>query len=217
MTDRPGWAGAVRRGVSAVGIGLILSLTSCLGIEAAISLNDNGSGKVVYQYRVSKMFVGLKKSEGGPKKPDLPLPVSRQDLERTLAKARGVISTGVEQSENDTEIILKGEIRFDSVAALNRSGFFDDYPITLSREGGRTLLTLLLSDAREPLDEASRDVYDNLFAGYGLVLKITAPKEIVSPAPDGGSLSADKKTLTYAVGLADLMRLSDKTQLRVGW
>lgn len=200
----------------AAGIGLILSLTSCLGVEAVINVNDNGSGKVVFQYRVSKMFTALKKTENGTAKPELPLPVSLQDLERSLAKAKGVTLTG-EQTETDTDVILSGEIRFDSVAALNKSGLFDALPIEMSREGGQTVLTLLLSNARQPLDETTRDAYKTLFAGYALLFKITTPREIASPVPAGGSLSADKKTLAYAIGLVDYMQLAQKTELRVGW
>jgi hypothetical protein len=209
--DRPKGEGGRRRLIGAAGVWMLLSLASCLGIDASLTLNDNGSGKLVYQYRVLKMFIGLKKTDGGPDKPEVPLPVSRQDLEKTIAKAKGLTSSGVEQTETDADI------RFDNVAALNKSGLFDDFPIALSREGGQTSLTVLLSDAREPLDATTLGVYDALFAGYGLVLKITVPREIVSPAPGGGSFSADKKTLTYALGLIDYLKLTAKTQLRVSW
>jgi hypothetical protein len=203
--------------ILAAGIGLILLLVSCLGVESGITLNDNGSGKLAFQYRISKMFTSLEKNEAEADRPELPLPVSKQDLEQSLAKVKGVTLTGAEQTETDTDIVLKGEIRFDSVAALNKSGLFDDMPVVLSKEGGQTVFTQLIADAREPLDQETLDAYRQFFDGYEIVLKVTAPKAIVSPAPEHGEFSADKRTLTYRISLMDWMRLSEKTVLRVAW
>jgi len=203
--------------IGAAGIGLVLLLSSCLGVEASIALNDNGSGRAAFRYRVSKMFAGLPKRPGGAEGPRPALPAARGDLERTIARAKGVSLSGVERTETDADVGLAGEIRFDSVAALNSSGLFDEMPIALTREGGGTIFTLLVSDRREPLDQTAVEAYRALFAGYDLVFRITAPREIVSPVPPRGTLSADKKTLTYAISLFDYMQLSEKTEVRVGW
>ena len=203
--------------IGAAGVGLILLLSSCLGVEASITLNDNGSGRAAFHYRVSKMFARLPSNHGGTDRPHLALPAARGDLERTIARAKGVSLSGVEQTETDADVELKGDIRFDSVAALNSSGLFDEMPIALTREGDRTVFTLLVSDQRAPLDQTAVEAYRALFAGYDLVFKITAPREIVSPLLLHATLSTDKKTLTYAISLFDYMQLSEKTEVRVGW
>ncbi|MBN2354366.1 MAG: hypothetical protein JXD23_17480 [Spirochaetales bacterium] len=217
MTDRAGETWGRRWFIGAACIGFILSIISCLGVEASITVNVNGSGRAAFQYRVSKMFMSLKRNPGGAERPGLALPSARQDLERTLARAKGASLAGVQQTETEADIDLKGEIRFDSVAALNACGLFDEMPIALVREEGRTIFTLRVCDQREPLDQTAVETYRTLFEGYDLVFRITAPREIVSPVPSRGSLSADKKTLIYAISLFDYIQLSEKTEVRVSW
>jgi hypothetical protein len=202
---------------AAAGIALILSLSSCLGIDAGLVLNDNGSGKLAFQYRLAKVFVGPADHASDTGAPGIPLPASRQDLEKTLARVKGVALTAIEQTETDADIVLKGEIRFDTIAALNKSGLFDEMPVSLGRTGAQTVFTQVISGPREPLDKQTLETYRKLWDGYEMVFRFIVPRPIASAAPARSTLSDDKRTLTYKISLTDYMQLTDKTIVEITW
>jgi hypothetical protein len=200
-----------------LGLGLLsaVMLFSCLGIENTYTINENGGGRLAFQYRVSQMFRNLDKTEGDAAVKNAPLPISEADLRQSFSKIDGVTVLAVKQWEDETDIYVKGEIEFKTVAALNKSEALGDMPVSLVKEGAVTTFIQVLCEKREPLDAATLEAYRGLFEGYAMTFRINAPRPIV--AANHGELSADKRTLTYTISLIDFVRITEKTEWRVSY
>jgi hypothetical protein len=191
------------------------ALVSCLSVDTAFSINENGGGQLVFQYRISQMFKNLDKTEGDAELKNAPLPLTEADVRRALAKNPGVSVVSVRQWEDDTDVYVKGEITFKTVAALNQSDLFADMPVSLVKENGQTVFTQMITDKREPLDQETLDAYQGLMEGYTITITVKPPRPILTASR--GQLSADKRILTYTISLADFMRLTERTELRISW
>ncbi len=202
-------------GVLFVVMVMLIAFASCLGVDNDFSINDNGSGRLVFQYRISQMFKNLDKTEGDAELKNAPLPVTEAEVRQALSKIDGVSVASVRQWEDDTDIWVKGELNFRTVAALNQSDLFDDMPVSLVKEGERTVFSQILCEKREPLDKESLAAYQGLFEGYAITISLHAPRPISSA--NRGQLSADKRSLTYTISLSDFMRLAERTELRISW
>jgi len=190
-------------------------LVSCLGIEDTFTINDNGSGRLVFEYKISQVFKNLDKTEGDAAIKEAPLPLTEADVRKALAKNDGVTVVSVRQWEDDTDIHVQGEVAFKTVAALNRSDLFEMMPVSLTKENGKTVFTQVISEQREPLDQKDLDAYEGLIDGYQITVTVKAPRAIT--AASLGVVSPDKRSVTYTLSLADYMKLSEKTELRVSW
>jgi hypothetical protein len=192
-----------------------LLLASCVGIDSRLTIRDNGSGALALTYRISQLVADLGASSTG--KGAIPLPVERADFERSLEGAKGKVKlTKFERSENENDITIRAELSFDSVAALAQVDTFKDMNLTLVAEGSRRTLTQRLVKApTEPVAEDSLRMIDALFEGYELSFRIETPQPIASS--NVGSLSADKRALTWSTSVKDLMRLKDDVVLTLGW
>jgi hypothetical protein len=192
-----------------------LLLASCVGIDSRLTIRDNGSGALMLTYRISQLVADLGTSSTG--KGAIPLPVDRADFERSLEGAKGKVKlTKFERSENENDITIRAELSFDSVAALGQVDSFKDMDLTLVTEGSRRTLTQRLVRApTEPVAEDSLRMIDALFEGYELSFRIETPLPITSSSV--GSLSADKRALTWSTSVKSLMRLKDDIVLTLGW
>ncbi len=205
----------MRFAVIAAAVLAACALVSCLGIDNTFSINEDGSGRLVFEYRISQMFRNLDKTEGDADVKNAPLPLTEAEVRRSLAKIDGLTVVSVRQWEDDTDIHVRGEIAFRTVAVLNQSDLFADMPVALARQNGQTVFTQLVTEKREALDQESLDAYEGLLTGYDITIVVKAPRAISSA--NLGKLSADKRELTYTISLTDFMRLTERTELRVAW
>jgi hypothetical protein len=199
-------------------VGLCLAslfLLSCVGIDSTMTIKDNGSGTLVLSYRISQMVTQLGESTTGSSA--VPLPVSRADFDRALANAKGKVRlTKFDRSENEKDITIRAELAFDSLDALSQVDSFKDAALTTSLNGSRHTLTQTIAKAVKTAPTAdTQRMMDELFDGYALTFKIQTPSAILS-APLG-TLSADKKTLTYTVSAKDVIGTTSDIVLSLSW
>jgi hypothetical protein len=192
-----------------------LFLLSCVGIDSTMTIKDNGSGTLVLAYRVSQLVTHLGESTTGES--PVPLPVSRADFERSIASAQGKVRlTRFEKSENEKDITIKAELSFDSLTALAQLDSFKDAKLTLTQNGSRrTLSQTIATAAKQPLTADSKAMLDELFEGYVLNFTIQVPNAILA-APIG-TLSQDKKTLSYTASAKDVVGASNDIILSLTW
>jgi hypothetical protein len=192
-----------------------LFLISCVGIDSRLTVRDNGSGTLVLTYRVSQLVadLGISSSEQGA----VPLPLSKSDFERSLESSKGKVRlTRFNRSENEKDIIISAELSFDSLEALSQVGAFRSQDLKAGTDGAvHTFSELIARAPGRPITEDSLRMIDAFFTGYDLTFTIEAPQPIQQNSL--GTLSDDRKVLTYSTSIKDLVRAKSDVILSIGW
>jgi len=190
-------------------------LTSCIGIESRMTIQDNGSGTLVLTYRVSQLVTDLGVSSTG--KSVVPLPLSRTDFERSIAPSGGKVRlTGFSRSENEKDVTVHAELAFDSVEALASVDAFRDAALTLASQGSQhSFSQVIVKKPRQPLSDDSKRMLDALFDGYDLTFVVQAPRAIKDSTL--GTLSSDRRTLTYKTNVKDALTAGQDLVLKATW
>lgn len=190
-------------------------LMSCVGIDSKLTIRDDGSGTLRLDYRVSQLVsdLGTTSSEKGV----VPLPLARADFERSLQASNGKVRlTRFRRTENEKDITISAELAFDSIDALAQTEAFRDAELKFSAEGGRHTFTQVIAHApTQPVTDDTLRMIDAFFDGYNLTFVIEAPQRMGESAL--GSLSADRKTLTYTTSVKDVMRTKSDIVLSASW
>jgi len=190
-------------------------LTSCIGIDSRMTIRDNGSGTLALTYRVSQLVTELGVSSTGHSA--IPLPLSRADFDRALAATEGKVRlTAFDRSENDKDITIRAQLAFDSVDALAKIDAFHDAELKLASQGSDHTFSQLVARApRQPLTDDSKRMLDALFEGYDLSFVVEAPRPIKDSTL--GTLSSDKRTLSYTTSVKDALSTARDLVLSASW
>ena len=144
-------------------LSLLLLLNSCLGLSFDIVLNDNGSGTITLEYRISKSLDSLGRLDGNERWNTIP--TGRADFERTLYRLPGLRLFSFSEREDERDLIINARMEFQTIEDLlafldaggGRSSFTGDarsgrLELTLSEAGERSNpgLSRLLADVFEP-------------------------------------------------------------------
>lgn len=190
-------------------------LMSCVGIDSRMTIKEDGSGTLLLNYRVSQLVadLGTTTSEKGI----VPLPLARVDFERSMQASQGTVRlTRFERTENEKDISIRAELSFDSIDALAKVDAFRDAELKLSASGARHSFSQLIAHApAQPVTEDSLRMIDAFFDGYGLTFIIEAPQPIQEFTL--GTLSSDKRVLTYTTSIKDVVRTTSDLVLSAGW
>ena len=192
-----------------------VALTSCVGIDSRLTIHNDGSGVLALTYRVSQLVVNLGNPVEG--KGVVPLPLSKADFERSLAATQGKVRlTGFDRSEDQKDITIRAELAFDSLDALAQVDAFQSAQIHFATEGGNHTFSELIAKApSEPITDDSLRMADAFFGGYDLAFAVEAPQPVKSNSL--GTLSADKRVLTYKTTVSDILRTKNDIILSMSW
>jgi hypothetical protein len=192
-----------------------LFMISCVGMDSRLTVKDNGSGTLSLTYRISQFVAELGVSRSGSKA--VPLPVSREEFERSLAKTGGKVRLArFTRSEDEKDITIRAELSFDSLDALAKVDAFRDADLRAGKEGDTSTFSQLVSHpAAEPVSEDTLRMIDALFDGYDLTFVLETPRPIKSASL--GTVSGDKRTLTYRTTIKDVMSAKTDTVLSASW
>ena len=187
---------------------VVVCLSSCIGIESQIGLNQDGSGTLRLDYRISQF---MREDQS------LPLPLSREDFQRAVNAAPGLKLISLSQREDENDIHISARLSFDRIDSLNALGDADQIGLAYSEEGGRHVLRqqVYRGSQAEGLSADSMKMIETFFQGYELSYQISAPAPIQSAT--GGTLSPDKRSLTYKTTIPELLRQKDEVLLEITW
>jgi hypothetical protein len=190
-------------------------LASCVGIDSRMTIHDNGSGILALTYKVSQLAADLGTSSSG--KSAIPLPISRADFDRSLAAANGKVRlTQFSRTENEKDVTIHAELSFDSLEALAQLDAFKDAELKSTTNGSRRSLSQVVAKVPpEPLTEDTKRMIDSLFSGYDIALTVETPRPIQSSSL--GTVSPDKRTLTYKASVRDVMTTTSDIVLELSW
>lgn len=190
-------------------------LSSCISIDSRLTIRENGSGTLQLIYRVSQLVANLGLPSTG--KSAIPLPITRSDFERSLGASGGKVRlVRFDRSENEKDITVRIALSFDSMEALRAVDAFQEADLKWGSEGSlRTFSQVVARTLTPPLNEDSRRMLETLFDGYEMSYVLEVPRPI-QDAPLG-TLSADKKTLTYSAKIQDIMSTPQDLVMSARW
>jgi hypothetical protein len=192
-----------------------LIFSSCVGVDSKMTIRDNGSGALVLSYRVSQLVADI--GDPGSGRGIVPLPLTRGDFERSLAPAKGKVRLGkFERSENEKDITIRAEIAFDSLESLSQVQAFQDAGLKATTDGGSHAFSQVIARVpAEPVTEDTLKMLDAFFDGYSLSFSIETPQAMQSNSL--GTLSANRKSVTYTTTIKDIMQAKSDIVLAVTW
>jgi hypothetical protein len=193
----------------------IVLLSSCVAIDSRMTLRDNGSGVLSLSYRVSQLVADL--GDTPSSKGIVPLPLSRDDFERSLADTKGKVRlTRFDRSENEKDVTIKAELSFDSLEALSQVAAFRDAELKPGTDGQQHTFSQVIARApAAPPTEDTLKMVDAFFDGYDLTFVVETPKPIQTASI--GTVSADRRSVSYTASIKDIVQTKNDIVLKVAW
>jgi hypothetical protein len=189
----------------------LVTLGSCIGIRADISLRDNGSGRLDLEYRVSRTLDSLGKLDGNERWPTVP--AGKADFERSLRRLPGLRLLSFSSREEGRAILNRAALEFDDLEALCRFLDASGGGAVLSREGAAASLTLILNTGMEGLDPDLAALIQSLCEGYRIEMSLSVPGEAELAFTDGRGNRREPppgavlrgKTVSFGTGAGDVL------------
>jgi hypothetical protein len=193
---------------------VVALLSSCIGIESQITLQNDGSGTLLLNYRVSRLMKNLDVAKSDW---HLPLPVSREDFQRTVDSISGLKLLSLAQREDERDVLIDARLAFTGVQAINSLGKEGQIELSLSNEGDLHVFRQQIYRGRglEQISPESLQMIQTFFEGYELSYRVTAPAAIKRHSL--GELSPDQRSVIYKTSVADLLKSGEKQVLEVDW
>lgn len=201
----------------AVACFLAVLLTSCVGIDAKIKVEDSGAGDLIAEYRLSDELLSFGQLDEN--KRQLPLPLSKTDIEDSLGKDNGLSLKSWSSSKSGKDTVIKMDIAFKSldalVAYLDPQGALARYTNT----GGVNSLYFGLGSDYQPLDAETEQLASQAFAPYTFKLSIEAPKAIKTANSSNAVIAAriEGKTASFSGAMKDIVTTEKAPLLDVSW
>jgi hypothetical protein len=204
----------------------LFAFTSCFGVQADISVREDGSGKITLEYRVSRLAEALGRLDGNERWQTIP--AGRADFERALARLPGMRLVSFSTREaasgganNAGDIINKAELEFTGVEAL--LAFLDaaGNHASFVRENGRNRLSLTLLEARDASDPDLLALLREVSRGYELRLGFTAPRTAaLTMTPDNvpsARITSPGKTVSFSIETGELPAVTRGLEVNIIW
>jgi hypothetical protein len=155
-----------------------LLFLSCMGIATDVKINNNGSGTVTAEYRLSQELVAFGQLDAN--KDMLPVPLSEADVRKGLRAAKGLSFVSWSSKQDGTDLLVKTVIAFDSLSALalylDPQGKLAQHETSL----GTQRLAFSLGDTLPSIDPEMKQIAREAFAPYNFSFSFELP----SPATD---------------------------------
>ncbi|SLM19611.1 conserved exported hypothetical protein [uncultured spirochete] len=192
-------------------------LTSCIGIDASAKIDAKGAGTLSIEYQISKDFAQLGSLESTPM---LPLPLSREDIERGLQGVQGVTLKSYSKSERGDNIIVSLMLAFDSPSSLavylDPNGKLAQY----QQENGRSHLKLSFGDTVQPLDPQMKAEISEKLKPYRFKFALEAPgaaPEISVKNGDFFQVTTSGKKTTLECSMTDIITCDRVPEIDITW
>ena len=154
-------------------LALPLLLSSCLGIDADARIGGDGAVDLTLKYTVSTALDELGKL--GANAAYLPIPIGREDLQLAAERAGGELRSWSRKDDAES-FVVTSDLRFPTVAAF--ALFIDPAGklASFSEAGGKSTLSMTLSEGIPPEDKDLVEFIDVAFSEYAIAIRIAVPK-----------------------------------------
>jgi len=163
---------------------LLFSLNSCIGLSMDIQMRKDGSGKITVECRYSRTLDSLGKLDGNE---DMPaIPVSREDLEKTIRRIDGLRLSSFSTSEDSKDVIFNYTLEYDNIEAFLSYVDPSGTKVTLNRENQSGVFKFILNEPSESeYDQKVLDMVRAIFDGYNFALSFSAEGNSTLVLTDG--------------------------------
>lgn len=187
---------------------------SCIGVDSRLTIKADGSGTLSLEYRIPRTLADLGRTPdpSGP----VPLPVEKADFRRAIAGSPGVRLARYSRRADEERVVIRAELAFERLEDLAGVPGLRDAGLSLvERDGAWTLTEVVAGAPASPPTPEGLAMVDSLLGdgNVTVVLKTPAP---MSPGPLG-TLSADRRTLTWSATVGELARRTGSVVLTATW
>jgi hypothetical protein len=175
------------------------------------------------EYRVSRTAESLGKQGGNEAWP--PLPVGREDFERTLARVPGLTLRSFKLETGEKDLVYTVKLDFSHPEAL--LGFLDATGQRARWIGEGEGLALTLGMPMESPDPAFRETLAAVFEGYEYEFRFTLPGPASLRLSDGAGrereppresrVSAEGNRAFFSCPMVELLALTEPLVMEIRW
>jgi len=206
-------------------ISLLLIFNSCLGLSMDITMNKDGSGRVLMEYRISQMLENMGAFDGNESMPSIPL--SREDWTKTLERNNGIklVSYSSKKDKQDTIINLTVDFK-DEAALLSLLDPLGEKVSIKQKDGSGTLEIIILDDSIS-FSEDEINLTRLLLDGYDFsisfqapgnsVLAITDSKGRSIPNPSAAVVVLTGRKVMFSIEMTDIFDFKNGLGLKFTW
>ena len=204
---------------------LLFLFSSCLGVNADIVLNQNGSGTIALEYKISKSLDSLGKLDGNERWNTVP--VGKADFERTMDRLPEMKLLSFSSKEDNSNLVITAKMEFSSIRGLlafldaggRQSVFSGDASsgsLVLSLNGG-------LKNSNPSLDKLIADISKSYSVGMSMSfpgegsLNITDNQGRAYRTMPGGEIQGQGKKVSCSIPLNEVLTSSDGIKLELRW
>jgi hypothetical protein len=208
----------------------VLTLNSCLGVQADISIRPDGSGRIVLEYRVSQMLESIGRLDGNERWPAIP--VGRTDFERSIARIPGLrlVSFSAQDVRRTSEtqrtsgaagshdLVTTATVEFANTAAL--VAFLDYTGNRATIVQNNALRLVLLESAANAANAELLSLLREVSEGYSVGISLSAPGNAslaVLPQTAAARVVPMGRKVSFAIDMGDLMGLENGLALEINW
>jgi len=203
-------------------------LNSCIGLSLNIQMNNDGSGKLAMEYRISKMLDSLGGLDGNESMPTIPL--SKADFEKSIERIPGAKISSFSSTEDKKDKIINVVIDFKDDKTLIAMLEPTLGKTSINRQGQNGNLNITLIDNPMDLSDYSEDVMEQVrvfFEGYNIEvsfsgqsnskLTITDKNGNAIPVHSNAKTVLSGKKVSYSIGVMDFAETKNRFNLQFSW
>jgi len=206
-------------------ISFLLIFNSCLGLSLDITMNKDGSGRIVMEYRISQMLENMGAFDGNESMPAIPL--SREDWAKAFERNSGVKLVSFSSKKNNQDAIINVTLDFKDEAAL--LSLLDPFgeKVSVKQKDGSGALEIILLDDSISFSEDEISLTRMLMEGYNFsisfqalgnsALAITDSKGRALPNPSGAVVVLTGKKVLFSTEMAAIFDFKNGLGLKFTW
>ena len=196
-------------------------LMSCIGASSQITINTNGSGTIIQEYRISLELQDMGKTEENEGM--LPIPTGMEDLERTVERIPGLSLVSYSTRQDEKDLFLKAELAFETPEALSALMESGDQKLSINFINKKIHMHF---SPGEVGDTSFKSMIDTAFKGYDFSISFSVPGTAKAAWYDEngksiqqypGNCTIRDRTVSYSVAMAELMYLENSLDLEISW
>jgi hypothetical protein len=191
-----------------------VALCSCVGVDSRLTIRNDGSGTLTLDYRIARQAADFGRVSDESVR--VPLPVEKADFLRAIDAAPGVRLTRYRRRSDEEQVVIHAVLAFRRLEDLAGIPALRDAGLAFSATGStRTLTQVVAGSPDAPATPESLAMIDSIFAGAAITVILSTP----SPMTPGGvgTLSPDRRTLTWSATLGELARRTGSVVLSATW
>ena len=203
----------------------VVFFSSCLGVNAEITLNANGSGTIALEYYVSNLLDSLGRLDGNERWNTIP--AGRADFERTLARLPDMKLLSFSARNDGKNLITTAKMEFETIDGL--LAFLDAGGRRSSFSGGgrQGRISFILNEGAKRKNFQFDNLVADVFESYTIGMSFNLPREgtlLVSDnsgsaltAIPGSRIVSSGKKLFFSFPVYEVLSSKDGINVEFSW